>query len=137
MPEEPKPAEVAHAPSGPGFPRDRRIRRRGEFSTVFDRGTRVHGRFYTFLLLSNALGAPRLGIVASRKIGGAVQRNRAKRLIREMFRAQVGGSGRIRGFDLVVIPRRELIDADFTTALQDFRTTWRRGVERLSANSRG
>ena len=137
MPDEPKPAEVADAPSGAGFAPNRRIRRRSEFSTVFDRGTRVHGRFYTFLLLSNTLERPRLGIVASRKIGGAVQRNRAKRLIREMFRAQVGGSGTIRGFDLVVIPRRELIDADFTTASQDFRTTWRRGLERLTVNSRG
>jgi ribonuclease P protein component len=136
MPEQQKPAEIG--PAGRAvFPRDRRIRRRGEFNTVFERGTRVHGRFYTFLLLSNTLTAPRLGIVASRKVGGAVQRNRAKRLIREMFRAQAGSAGRAAGFDLVVIPRRELVAADFTAASQDFRTTWRRGVERLAANSRG
>jgi ribonuclease P protein component len=136
MPEQRKPAGIA-ATSRALFPPDRRIRRRGEFSTVFERGTRIHGRFYTFLLLSNTATAPRLGIVASRKIGGAVQRNRAKRLIREMFRAQAATAGSGAGFDLVVIPRRELITADFTAALQDFRTTWRRGVERLAANSRG
>ena len=136
MPEQRKPAELA--PTGRAlFPPDRRIRRRGEFSTVFERGTRIHGRFYTFLLLSNTVTAPRLGIVASRKIGGAVQRNRAKRLIREMFRVQATTAGSPPGFDLVVIPRRELVAADFTAALQDFRTTWRRGVERLAANSRG
>ena len=136
MPEQRKPAEIALAGRAV-FPPDRRIRRRGEFNTVFERGTRIHGRFYTFLLLSNTLPAPRLGIVASRKIGGAVQRNRAKRLIREMFRAQAATAGTIAAFDLVVIPRRELVAADFTAALQDFRTTWRRGVERLAANSRG
>ena len=135
MPEQRKPAEIALAGRAV-FPPDRRIRRRGEFNTVFERGTRIHGRFYTFLLLSNTLTAPRLGIVASRKVGGAVQRNRAKRLIREMFRAQAATAG-IAAFDLVVIPRRELVAADFTAALQDFRTTWRRGVERLAANSRG
>src|SRR5688500_10144757 len=33
------------------FPKARRVRRRGEFSAVFESGTRLHGRFFTFLLL--------------------------------------------------------------------------------------
>lgn len=120
-----------------GFPRQRRIRKRGEYNSVFDRGHRVHGRFFTFLLLANALTAPRLGIVASRKIGGAVQRNRAKRLIREMFRQQIARATGVPAVDLVVIPRRELIDAGFAAAEQDFRATLRRGLDRLSPKSRG
>ena len=39
--------------------------------------------------------------------------------------------------DLVVIPKRELLAADFTPLSKDFGNTWRRGVERLSANTRG
>ena len=122
--------------SSPGFPRQRRIRKRREFSSVFDAGQRIHGRFFTFLLLQTTLDRSRLGIVASRKIGGAVQRNRAKRLIREMFRTEVrlSSTGAI---DLVVIPRRELLDAEFQAALQDFRNTVRRGLDRLTSSSRG
>lgn len=122
--------------SSPGFPRQRRIRKRREFSSVFDSGQRIHGRFFTFLLLPTTLDRSRLGIVASRKIGGAVQRNRAKRLIREMFRTEVrlSSTGAI---DLVVIPRRELLDAEFQAALQDFRNTVRRGLDRLTSSRRG
>ena len=135
-PPEPGVSRSGQDPPTARFPRQRRIRKRGEFSPVFDRGQRVHGRFFTFLLLPTALGSSRLGIVASRKIGGAVQRNRAKRLIREMFRTIV----RIApapAVDLVVIPRRELVDADFASAAQDFRNTLRRGLDRLAANRRG
>jgi ribonuclease P protein component len=122
--------------SSPGFPRQRRIRKRREFSSVFDSGQRIHGRFFTFLLLHTTLDRSRLGIVASRKIGGAVQRNRAKRLIREMFRTEVrlSSTGAI---DLVVIPRRELLDAEFQAALQDFRNTVRRGLDRVTSSRRG
>lgn len=39
--------------------------------------------------------------------------------------------------DLVVIPRREVLAAEFPEIARDFGNTWRRGVERLAANRRG
>ena len=122
-------------PPGAGFSRQRRIRKRPEFGTVFDHGQRIHGRFFTLLLLSTSLTRSRLGLVASKKIGGAVQRNRAKRLIREMFRTEVRLAQL--AVDLVVIPRRELVEAEFAAAAQDFRNTLRRGLDRLASNHRG
>jgi ribonuclease P protein component len=49
-------------------------------------GQRVSSRSFLLFGLPNAVGHARLGITATRKIGGAVRRNRAKRLIREVFR---------------------------------------------------
>jgi ribonuclease P protein component len=56
------------------------------------------------LSASSAPGSPRLGITASRKVGNAVVRARAKRLIREAFRATRGLWPA--GIDLVVIVKR-------------------------------
>src|ERR1700733_4987392 len=72
------------------LPPARRIRRRGEFQRVFDAGRRAHGRYLTIIAAPALCADSRLGIVASKKLGGAVVRNRAKRLIREMFRTQSG-----------------------------------------------
>lgn len=93
----------------------------------------MHGRFLTILFRQGSGSSSRLGIVASKKLGGAVERNRAKRLIREIFR-RLDSTG---GVDLVVIPRRELLTAEFAQIVKDFSNTWRRGLERLSANRRG
>ena len=75
-------------------------------------------------MLPNTLGISRLGIAATRKFGGAVQRNRAKRLIREVFRRNKIAPG----FDVVVIPKRELLDASLTALEADYRTVIERRV---------
>jgi ribonuclease P protein component len=75
----------------------------------------------TCFALANDVGMARLGIAASQKIGNAVVRNRAKRLTRELFRSRKP----LINLDIVVIPRREMIDAawphleaDYNAALQ-------------------
>ena len=113
------------------FPKDRRVRRRPEFQQAFERGFRLHSRFFTVVVLPNGLTAARLGIVASRKFGGAVARNRGKRVIREVFRHLDITAGP--AADLIVIPKRELLTVDVDTAAQDFRTIWRRAAQRLAA----
>jgi ribonuclease P protein component len=84
------------------LPVTRRLRRRVEFQRVFDQGRRAHGRYLTIVVAPSELADSRLGIVASRKIGGAVVRNRAKRLIRQVFRTSVAPPSAV---DLVVIAK--------------------------------
>ena len=114
------------------FSKDRRVRRRGEFQRVFDLSLRSKGRYLTILVAPNEAGTSRLGIVASRKLGDAVRRNRAKRLIREVFRRSNWPQ---RGMDVVVIPRRELFDAAYEDLEADFRNTLKRCAARLPATS--
>jgi ribonuclease P protein component len=104
-----------------------RIRRRAEFQRVYDRGLRIHSRYSTVFILAKEAGASRLGIAATRKLGGAVRRNRAKRLIREVFRR----NKIVAGFDIVVVPKRELLDASLKVLEADYRALLERGLPRV------
>ena len=64
-----------------------RVRKRVEYRRVYDRGRKISSRSFTLFFLENNLRRPRLGITVTRRVGGAVQRNRARRLVREWFRA--------------------------------------------------
>ncbi len=112
-----------------GFGRHERVRRRAEFQKAYERGVRVRGRYSTVFVLPNTLPVGRLGVAATRKLGGAVVRNRAKRLIREVFRRNKFAPG----FDLVVVPKRELLDASLTAFETDYRQTVDRGLRQSRA----
>jgi ribonuclease P protein component len=105
------------------LPPARRIRRRGEFQRVFDAGRRAHGRYLTLIAAPAPGPDSRIGIVASKKLGGAVVRNRAKRLIREMFRTQASPD---RASDLVVIPKIAALQVHTHEFVSDYRATLKR-----------
>ena len=94
------------------------IRRRADFQDIYDSGVKVHGRLMSLFVQRSADGHSRLGVAATRKIGGAVVRNRAKRLTRELFRRNKPTTA----IALVVVPRRELLDAPFSTLEREFTT---------------
>ncbi len=73
----------------------------------------------------NQLARARLGIVATRKLGPAVLRNRAKRLAREVFR-RCKRAKVVLGRDIIVIPKRELPSAPLAALEDDFRHALRR-----------
>ncbi len=114
-----------------GFRPDEHIRRRVEFQQVYERGARVHGRLATLFILANKLSIGRLGIAATKRLGGAVARNRAKRLIREVFRRHKIAPG----FDVVVVPRRELLDASLTALEIEYRSNIERSLRQLRRSS--
>ena len=99
-----------------------RIRRRPEFERVYNQGARIHGRFMTVFVLPNGGTSPRFGVAATRKLGSAVKRNRAKRLSRELFRRHKVAAG----LDIVIVPRREMLDAPFSSLETDYRAALER-----------
>ena len=79
-----------------------------------------------------ATGQPRLGIAATRKIGPAVVRNRAKRLVRELFRHHKPPAG----LDMWSSPRREMLDASYVTLEAEFRALLERRSEPAATPTR-
>jgi ribonuclease P protein component len=73
-----------------GFPKGERLRKRQEYVVVQRRGKRFHTPWFVVVWAPGPAPWPRLGITASKKVGPAVARNRAKRLVREAFRHNKG-----------------------------------------------
>ena len=119
--------------SGQALPAAERIRRRPEFERVYKAGAKAHGRFMTVFVLPNGGTQPRLGVAATRKIGSSVDRNRAKRLAREIFRRHKMAAA----LDVVVVPRREMLDAPFANLEADYHATLKRSGRDPSSSSAG
>ncbi|HZL49204.1 MAG TPA: ribonuclease P protein component [Solirubrobacteraceae bacterium] len=91
-----------------------RLSRSAEFERVYRQGRSTANRhlvLYTFP--SATTERPRLGLSVSRKVGGAAERNRVKRLLREAFASAEGEL--IAGQDIVVVARpqaRELAERE-------------------------
>jgi ribonuclease P protein component len=98
------------------FGRGARVRRRPEFERAYNTGVRLQGRFMLVFIVPNGGEQSRFGVAATRKLGSAVERNRAKRVARELFRRHRPAAG----VDIIVVPRRDILDAPFTRVEADY-----------------
>jgi ribonuclease P protein component len=94
------------------FRKEEHLRRPTDFKRVYDRRRSVSDEWLIVYGCENGLPHLRLGMSVSRKVGGAVQRNRLRRLYREAFR--LTKQDMPTGLDMVVIPK----GADHPTLVQ-------------------
>lgn len=104
------------------MPSDRsKLRKSAEFRSVYEGGKRFDGRLMTAFVRHNVDGH-RLGITASKRVARrAVDRNRMKRLLREMFRlSEATLQGLELPYDWVLNAKRSLLKVKLADSLADF-----------------
>jgi ribonuclease P protein component len=106
--------------SGFRFPRTAKLLKHSDFQRVYKSGKRHFSGLMTVFYFPRpdveALG-PRVGITVSRALGGAVERNRIKRRMREAIRFHL--SGLTGSMDIVMNPKKAVADTDFTALEQE------------------
>jgi len=96
------------------------LRNSRQFRRVYDQGARFHTPFFSAFFLRNDVGEQRYGITVTRRIGGAVARNRCKRRLRVVVRNYEPGASCTDGFDLVLNVKAGLVEADFKQLQESF-----------------
>ncbi len=107
-----------------GFPRQFRIVRGSDYRAIYSAGLKLNSERFVLFGRENNLDHHRLGITVSRKIGGAVVRNRLKRLFREIFRRS--SADLPNHFDLIVNAKRASADAAYGSLRDEFVSSARR-----------
>ena len=109
-----------------GFPRSGRLRKHSDFERVYKQGRRHFSPHMTVFFLRRAAGAvpekgSRVGFTVGRVLGGAVERNRMKRRLREAVRLRrsvLEGAGAV---DVVINPKKSVLTLEFAVVLEEVR----------------
>ncbi len=117
--------------------RSRRLSRSADFEAVYRRGRSASSRHLVVYAFardpSSGAGEPRVGLTVSRKVGGAVDRNRVKRLLREAAsRVTPGLSADV---DLVIVARPGLAEALASERLEWLEAEVRELADRASGSA--
>ena len=103
--------------AGASFPRAARLLKHSDFERVYKQGRRHFSSHMTVFFLPQAAGNARVGFTVGRVLGGAVQRNRIKRRLREavrLTRSTLKGT-----VDVVINPKKSILTLDFAVVLEE------------------
>jgi len=109
------------------------LRRKDDFNSIYKKGKSVGDRYFVIFYKENRLSYNRIAFLASKKVGNSVERNRARRLMKENFRIlkhQI-----MEGYDLIFIARNTINDVKSYDTEKSMKNALRRA--RLLINSSG
>jgi ribonuclease P protein component len=110
------------------FPKTDRILQRNVFRRVYNEGRKIQFKYFTAFVLGKEAGPVRIGITATRKMGNSVERNRARRLVREAFRKNKWLVPH--GVDIVINVKHSLVEAGYRDFEGEFITFLQRASEK-------
>lgn len=121
---------------GESFPRTARLTRSRELNTVRAEGVRVHAGPFLIQLRRDerSTSGPRLGVIATRRIGNAVARHRSKRRMREVFRKN--REILPPGTEVVLIARDGIEDLAWSELVSRYRDGINRALARITSHRR-
>lgn len=103
--------------AGTGFPRAARLLKHSDFDRVYKQGRRHFSSHMTVFFLRKPEGTARVGFTVGRVLGGAVERNRIKRRLREavrLRRAALQGA-----VDVVINPKKSVLTVEFSMLVEE------------------
>jgi len=90
-----------------------KLKKSWQFRKVYKEGDKYYGNLFILYVLPNRTQETRIGLTVTKKVGISVQRNRIKRVIREVMRLSKGIAP---GNDLVIIARKAAVDLKYSQA---------------------
>lgn len=109
--------EQSAVQQGARFPRAARLLRHSDFERVYKQGRRHFSPHMTVFYLRQTEGGARVGFTVGRVLGGAVQRNRIKRRLREAVRLRRSA---LKGaVDVVINPKKSVLTVEFPVVVEE------------------
>ncbi|MBD3279897.1 ribonuclease P protein component [Candidatus Dojkabacteria bacterium] len=106
------------------LPKKHRLKTKADFDRVYKQGRKYYSRNFQLVIapqkqeyLPGVFRLPRFGFVASKKVGKAVSRNKAKRMLREAVQAEF--SGLKRDFEAIFIAFNTLPEQDMKSIVEE------------------
>lgn len=125
-----KPLAAGSRPHPERFPKEARLLKRPAFTSVYNAGRKLHGRRFVLFAVPVSKARSRLGITVTKKVGGAVVRNRLKRQVREIYRRWRSAPPKTpaHGFELVVNVTERAPGAAFADLREELETLLARAL---------
>lgn len=117
------------------FPRSLRLLKHADFDRVYKRGRRHFSSHMTVFYLPQDKGSARVGFTVGRVLGGAVERNRIRRRLREavrLRRALLAGP-----VDVVINPKKSAIRVEFSALLEEVEQAFQLIARRIAEERKG